>query len=91
MIEKDPWAIENCPHDIVDKEKWAKDCEKWCTRLFNMKKYEDYWLRDHLECPQCSFGYVLRTSNYSMRSSSDVKNNGVCCNPVCKHRWEETS
>ena len=44
-----------------------------------------------INCEKCNFSRILRTSNFSMRASADVYNYGVCCNPDCKHEWEEVS
>jgi hypothetical protein len=85
-----PWHPDNAPPGETDPEVWSRRCQSWCTSLPAAPSHSsDYTLRTHLKCPRCGFGFIYRTSNFSLRSSSDVTNYGICANPSCAHRWIE--
>ncbi len=84
----EPWNISNCPSSVNDKEDWAKRCRNFCTESSQRKGFS---LRTHLKCSKCGFGFIYRTSNYSLSHSADITNYGICCNPDCRYEWEEYS
>mmetsp|Transcript_4412 Transcript_4412/g.8871 ORF Transcript_4412/g.8871 Transcript_4412/m.8871 type:complete len:142 (+) Transcript_4412:46-471(+) len=88
-------GVEDVVKDIVvsgagggaEVEAWSAQCKARCQEV----ESPDMSLRTHISCPKCRFKFIYRTSNYSLRSSSDVVNYGACANPLCKHKWEEWS
>jgi hypothetical protein len=84
-----PWHDSHLPPGKPDPAAWIARCREWCQELET--GWSGYDIRTHLECPRCRFGFIYRTSNFSMGSDSDVLNHGVCCDPDCKHEWEEWS
>ncbi len=83
-----PWHRKNCPRGVKDKQGWSVQAEQWYHQLDDKTGYT---IRTHMKCPACRFRFIFRTSNYSMSSTADVTNFGICCNPACRHRWEEYS
>lgn len=86
--EEKPWHPSHCP-EAEDPAEWSLRCRAWCEAIQTDDKYKRYSIRTHLHCERCGFSFLYRTTNYSMRSSADVKNFGVCANPCCKHEWSE--
>ena len=89
--EAEPRPWEHCPAGVEDQSRWSKKCKEWCKELKSDKKWSDYSIRTHLKCPKCGFTFIYRTTNWSMSSSADVINYGVCANVDCKHEWDELS
>lgn len=48
-------------------------------------------LRTHARCDRCGFEFMMWTGNFSARPSAGVSNLCTCCNPDCRHEWEEIS
>lgn len=85
-----PWHAGNRQSlDASTAATWSARCHAWCDEL--MYPGSALTLRTHVACERCGFRFIARTSNFSMRSSADVENEAVCCNPDCKHRWTEVS
>jgi hypothetical protein len=84
-----PWHPSHLPATSTDPSTWTRRCREWCEHLSVAKSGET--LRTHLECSKCGFGFIVRTSYYSYSTNEDVHNWGTCCNPDCRHAWEEIS
>ena len=82
-----PWHARNQPKGA--SADWSERCRAWVEELGRTRPEQT--LRTGWTCGTCSFPFAVRTSYYSMRSSSDVTNYGTCCNPDCRHEWEECS
>lgn len=87
--EVTPWHPDNCPADVADREAWSARCRAWCEAVNVNEPAQS--LRTHLRCKKCGFGFLVRTSNYSLRTSADVYNYSTCCNPDCRATETEVS
>lgn len=87
--ELTPWHRSHTPKDAPEPASWPGRCAEWCASL--LRDRPEQTLRTHLQCEACGFGFVVRTTNWSMRASADVENFGTCCNPDCRHTWREIS
>jgi hypothetical protein len=82
-----PWHEANRPKDA--SADWVTRCKAWVDWLATCRPEQT--LRTGYPCAKCQFRFVVRTSYYSFRSSADVYNYGTCCNPDCKHEFEDYS
>jgi hypothetical protein len=85
-----PWHVKNSrKRKKVERADWSTRCKAWVADL--AERHPDRTMRHEYPCPECKFGFVVRTSNYSYSPYTDVLNSCTCCNPDCRHEWEEVS